>query len=507
LLAGLAAGAIALTTSKGSLTTDPTALARVSMPLGGGRITSVSAVTGPHSKPVPVTLRGRQVWPLHSVPAGELISLEVVIKRPGSISWLVGDNERLRLDVTAPTATVSQRYVTIRVGSQVPLTFTQPVSVVFYGPVDGSLHRLQLPSPQTTVALPRPGLAGTMQLAATPRTWETANPITVSWFPAGATAVAVANPVPGTKITPGTPITLTFSKPVNKVLGSSMPPVSPTSTGAWRAISSHSIQFLPAGYGYGLGATVTIGLPAGVRIIGAPTATWTVPPGSPLRAQQLLAQLGYLPLSFTATGQPVANTPEAQLAAAVDPPRGTFTWRYQNVPDALRSFWQPGASGVMTRGAMMAFQTDHGLSADGVAGLNTWRALLAAAINPHPSSFGYTFVSVSEASQRLSVWHNGRTVLATPVNTGIASAPTATGTYPVYEHVSSGTMSGTNPDGSHYHDPGVPWISYFNGGDALHGFYRAQYGFPQSLGCVEMPVSTAGQVWPYTPIGTLVHVA
>ena len=84
--------------------------------------------------------------------------------------------------------------------------------------------------------------------------------------------------------------------------------------------------------------------------------------------------------------------------------------------------------------------------------------------------------------------------------------PEQNGTFAVYEHIRSGTMSGTNPDGSHYEDPGIPWISYFNGGDALHGFERAQYGFPQSLGCVEMPPATAGEVWPYTPIGTLVNI-
>jgi lipoprotein-anchoring transpeptidase ErfK/SrfK len=114
---------------------------------------------------------------------------------------------------------------------------------------------------------------------------------------------------------------------------------------------------------------------------------------------------------------------------------------------------------------------------------------------------------VSVGSQRLTLWHSGHTVLSTAVNTGIASAPTATGTYPVFEHISSGTMSGTNPDGSHYNDPGIQWISYFNGGDALHAFTRAQFGFPQSLGCVEMQLDPAGRVWPYTPIGTLVHVA
>jgi hypothetical protein len=67
-------------------------------------------------------------------------------------------------------------------------------------------------------------------------------------------------------------------------------------------------------------------------------------------------------------------------------------------------------------------------------------------------------------------------------------------------------MSGMNPNGSHYSDPGIPWISYFNGGDALHGFIRYSYGYPQSLGCVEMPFASAATVWPHTPIGTLVTV-
>ena len=85
-------------------------------------------------------------------------------------------------------------------------------------------------------------------------------------------------------------------------------------------------------------------------------------------------------------------------------------------------------------------------------------------------------------------------------------SPTAQGTFPTFTHLRVTTMSGTNPDGSHYSDPGIPYTSYFNGGDALHGFIRASYGFPQSLGCVEMPFSEAGRVFGYTPIGTLVHV-
>jgi lipoprotein-anchoring transpeptidase ErfK/SrfK len=93
-----------------------------------------------------------------------------------------------------------------------------------------------------------------------------------------------------------------------------------------------------------------------------------------------------------------------------------------------------------------------------------------------------------------------------PVNTGAPGADTVDGTYPVFEHVTSSRMQGTNPDGSTYNDPDVPWASFFNGGDALHGFVRASYGSPQSNGCVEMPVATAAQVWPLTPIGTLVTI-
>ncbi len=503
---------LALTSAGASLTADSSALARVGLPLGGGTIESAIAVTGPHSRPIPVEVRGQQIWPRGLIPAGELVSVDVVVRRPGWIAWLAGRTERLRLSLVTPSARLREHYLTLAAGAPLRIRFLQPISTISFGPA-GRLQRRVFASPQSEVTLNRPAEAGSIWVAGAPRAWETAGAALVSWFPAGAAAAAVADPAPGTPIQPATPITLTLSKPVDQALGSARPPVSPVTPGAWHTVNSHTIVFRPEGYGYGLGARVTIGLPNGVKLVGgqqsgAPDAgTWTVPAGSTLRLQQLLSLLGYLPLRFSYRGSGAALTPQAQEAAAVNPPAGTFSWRYGNVPSALRSLWQPGASGVMTRGALMSFQNDHGLTPDGVAGAATWRALIGAAIAGHPSSFGYTFVSVNERSQSLSLWHNGHNVLSTPVNTGIASAPTATGTFPVYEHISSGTMSGTNPDGSRYSDPGVPWISYFNGGDALHGFYRAQYGFPQSLGCVEMPVDTAGKVWPYTPVGTLVHVA
>ena len=50
---GAGAGALIVSSASASLTTDPEALAKVGLPLGGGKIASVVAVTGPHSRRVP----------------------------------------------------------------------------------------------------------------------------------------------------------------------------------------------------------------------------------------------------------------------------------------------------------------------------------------------------------------------------------------------------------------------------------------------------------------------
>jgi peptidoglycan hydrolase-like protein with peptidoglycan-binding domain len=505
----LAAVAIAFATSKATLRADGHALARVDLPLGGGKIERVLVTGGQTGNLLPVELRGTQIWPRKRIPVGERVTIQVVVNRPGSVSWLTGSTEHLRLTMTAPAAKVVRPYVTLAKGAPLRVRFNQPVQWVTYG-TPGALKRRALASPETTVSLPRPAVAGSELIAAGPRTWERAHASTISWFPAGAQrATAVANPAPGSRIGPNTPITLTFSEPVGKALGGHLPPVSPATAGSWRQANSHTITFRPQGYGYGLGATVKIPFPSDVSVVGAvgdPVASWSVPSGSTVRLQQLLADLGYLPVTFK--GPSVPHTPQAQVQAAIKPPAGSFPWRYGNTPAALRAVWKPGAFGTVTKGAIMAFENDQGLTADGVPGPSVWKALVAAEIAGKRSAFGYTFVSVSEGSpESQSTWHNGHVVASGPVNTGIPAAPTATGLFAVFEHASSVTMSGTNPDGSHYSDPGVPWVSYFNGGDALHGFLRGSYGSAQSLGCVEMPYSEAHDVYNYTPIGTLVNVA
>ncbi len=508
------AAAVALATSTATLTADPTALAQVGLPLGGGTIQSVSVSADPTNQTIPSYVSGKQIWPSKRIRAHQTVSIYVVVKRPGAIAWLTGSTERLHLTLTTPSARLLSHFLTVSRGAPLRLQFGQPVATVSSGSSPTTLHRQVLGSPQSVVTLARTAPAGSVYVAAAPRTWEKSSASLVSWFPGGAATSAVASPAPGTQIKANTPITLTFSKPVSQALGGSMPPVSPVTAGVWHKLGSHTIQFQPVDYGYGLGANVTVGLPNGVNLIGAKRigdpqwGTWSVPPGSTVRLQQLLSVLGYLPLRFNYAGSPPGHTPAGQEAAAIKPPAGSFSWRYPNTPSALRNMWAPGTFGEMTKGAIMAFENDHGMTADGIPGAAVWNALITAAVEDHNNTFGYTFVQVSEGSPETeSTWHNGKTVVSGAVNTGIPAAPTAQGIFAVFEHAPSVTMSGTNPDGSHYSDPGVPYVSYFNGGDALHGFLRASYGSAQSLGCVEMPYSEAAAVYPYTPIGTLVDVS
>ncbi len=155
----------------------------------------------------------------------------------------------------------------------------------------------------------------------------------------------------------------------------------------------------------------------------------------------------------------------------------------------------------------MRFQSVEGIATTGLMNATTWHALKRAVARDEMNPDNYNVVLVKKSlPETLTLYQNGHKALTTLVNTGVSVAPTVDGVFPVYLRFTTTTMSGVLPDGVPYHDTGIPWVSYFNGGDALHGFIRASYGWPQSLGCVEMPFTHAATLWPHTPIGTLVVV-
>ena len=287
---------------------------------------------------------------------------------------------------------------------------------------------------------------------------------------------------------------------------SPLPTLSPSIPGTWERLSGSVLEFVQQAP-FQPGQAVTITVPSnltatsGARLTSAVTTSFQVGTMSITRIQQLLAEEGYLPVTFI----PSMTTSSAQIQTGDE--IGTFAWRWNTLPTSLTSQWAPGQDNVVTRGAIMRFQDVHHMTTTGTITPAFEAALLAdrqsGTMDPDP----YTYVDVFKSlPQHLNLYSNGQVVYTTLVNTGIPGQDTASGTYPVYLRYTSTTMSGTNPDGSTYHDVGIPWVSYFHGGDALHGYIRPSYGFPQSLGCVEMPYANAGIVWPQTPIGTLVSV-
>jgi hypothetical protein len=161
---------------------------------------------------------------------------------------------------------------------------------------------------------------------------------------------------------------------------------------------------------------------------------------------------------------------------------------------------------VVLRGAVYAFKSEHHMTVNNAVNLSFWMALFKAALSDQTNANGYTYAVASQVDpETLTIYHNGKVVLKSLANTGIPASPTANGTFPVYEKFLQTWMSGTNPDGSKYHDL-VQYVSYFNGGDAVHYFARGAYGFQQSLGCVELPLTQAKEAYPYLTLGSLVTV-
>jgi peptidoglycan hydrolase-like protein with peptidoglycan-binding domain len=342
------------------------------------------------------------------------------------------------------------------------------------------------------------GSAGTQRAAAATEAVTTppsspAQPASSSVVLRPATAVSIST---SSGASGADPIVVTYDAPTTTV--TPLPQISPQTEGSWSQPTPATWQFTP---------TVPFVPDTSVTVTaGSKQFTYKVADGSLLRAQLLLADLHYLPLNFNAA-VPIANTAAVQGALAFAPPAGDFAMRYDSTPAELAALWSPGKMTAVTKGAIMAFENVHHLAIDGIAGPAVWTALLqdavAGAVDPQPYTWAWTTMKRPET---LRIWSDGDFVFSSKANTGISAAETPIGSWPVFSRFRTQTMKGTNPDGTKYNDPGVPFISYFYQGDAIHGFKRATYGSPQSLGWVELPNDAAQTVWNLIDYGTVVTV-
>jgi hypothetical protein len=287
------------------------------------------------------------------------------------------------------------------------------------------------------------------------------------------------------------------------------PTLTPRTAGTWTDLGDYEF-FRPAST-LAPCATYTLTIPAATAAVGhrklgrAHTTAFKVACPGITAVQEALARLNYLPYSlhgFIGASSDAPLTRAAAARRAFDLPNGILRANVRAAPPLTMGTVDP-----TTTGAMEVFEEDHGLALGTTPTQQLWTELLAdealAKKDPRP----YTWVTVTETiPETLEVHENNKIALSSPANTGVPGAATQQGIFPIYVRYVATTMIGTNVDGSHYDDPGVPWVNYFNGGDAVHGYPRPSYGVPQSNGCVELPIATAQVVYGMLAVGDLVIV-
>ena len=206
----------------------------------------------------------------------------------------------------------------------------------------------------------------------------------MTWFPATGKPTIAANPTAGSTISASTPIELTFSKPVKKILGSEKPKLSPEVDGKWSQPNPHTLRFVPSGFGAPLATDLKVELPEEVEVVqsdGSAEERLRGQVGSPgrleLRLQQMLAELDYLPYKFDRrrsredAGSPGRGGHDGSAEGPLHAALGQHA-------SGLKELWTPGKTNVLIEGALMSFEERKGLEVDGLAGPVVWEELMKA---------------------------------------------------------------------------------------------------------------------------------
>ena len=299
------------------------------------------------------------------------------------------------------------------------------------------------------------------------------------------------------------------------VLGGDPPRLDPPTPGVWsQTDAEHARRSSPAGSGFAARRAASPSTlpdddrhPLDRKTQTVDTLTWSVPVGSTLRLHQLLAELGYLPLA----GHGERGAGRRYGAPRRRPPRctrlpGHSRGATSNTPAELEALWEAGRLDADDAGRGDGLPARPRPRSTASPGPTTWHTLIRAALAGERARL-YSYVVVHRSvPQTLTLWNDGQIDPdSAKINTGVPAAPTPFGTHPV-SSTSRSARCAANPDGSKYVDPGSSGSATSTAVRPSTASTAATYGFPQSVGCVEAPTTTAGKIWPYTPIGTLVSV-
>jgi lipoprotein-anchoring transpeptidase ErfK/SrfK len=128
---------------------------------------------------------------------------------------------------------------------------------------------------------------------------------------------------------------------------------------------------------------------------------------------------------------------------------------------------------------------------------------------PPDGVIGNRWIEVNLFEQTIAVYDNYQLVFASLVASGLEPFWTRPGVFQIYKKLESTPMRGAfEADRSDaYYLEDVPWTMYFDESRALHGAYwRANLGFPQSHGCVNMSIGDAQWIFNWAELGDWVYV-
>jgi lipoprotein-anchoring transpeptidase ErfK/SrfK len=122
---------------------------------------------------------------------------------------------------------------------------------------------------------------------------------------------------------------------------------------------------------------------------------------------------------------------------------------------------------------------------------------------------GDRWIEVNLYEQTIAIYDHRELVFATLIASGLEPYWTRPGLFKIYNKLEYGPMSGSfEADHSDaYYLEDVPWTMYYDEARALHGAYwRANLGFPQSHGCVNLSVGDAHWIYNWANLGDWVYV-
>ncbi|RWZ59683.1 murein L,D-transpeptidase [Labedella populi] len=119
----------------------------------------------------------------------------------------------------------------------------------------------------------------------------------------------------------------------------------------------------------------------------------------------------------------------------------------------------------------------------------------------------YRRIDVDKSDGVTRLYENEKLMATYRMAIGKPASPTDNGNYRVYAQLTKQDMGCV--DGYDYCTKDVPWVTYFNGDQGLHGTYwhsNFGAGAMMSHGCVNLPISAAEAVYRFAQVGTEVSV-